>query len=175
MVAPGEAPDAMVNMCLWPSILLQLSNIATIVYCVPHFGVCLILTLTGGQLEKRRRQPTTKEAASEGRLLGSAFGVQVVCCWCWLVFINIVRTCILFKMTGDKHAKVLQPLHSGSGPWMMGAPVTDNWVSPWLSRHPNSQYSPTGSTRFDVRGGISPTTRPTCYVSKHTMVYDEGE
>ncbi len=27
---------------------------------------------------------------------------------------------------------------------------TTNWVSPWLSRHVGSQYSPTGSTRFDV-------------------------
>ena len=31
-----------------------------------------------------------------------------------------------------------------------GGPTTDNWVSPWLSRHVSSQYSPTGSTRFDV-------------------------
>ena len=27
----------------------------------------------------------------------------------------------------------------------------------------------------DARGGKFITTRPTCYVSKHTMVYDEGE
>jgi hypothetical protein len=27
----------------------------------------------------------------------------------------------------------------------------------------------------DARGGKFITTRPTCYVSKHTVVYDEGE
>jgi hypothetical protein len=30
--------------------------------------------------------------------------------------------------------------------------IMDNWVSPWLSRHPFSQYSPTGSTRSDAQG-----------------------
>ncbi len=30
---------------------------------------------------------------------------------------------------------------------------TDNWVSPWLSRHPNSQYSPTGSIVRDLMYG----------------------
>ncbi len=29
--------------------------------------------------------------------------------------------------------------------------------------------------RVDARGGKFITTRPTCYVSKHTMVYDKGE
>ncbi len=53
--------------------------------------------------------------------------------------------------------------------------TTDNWVSPWLSRPPLSQYSPTGSTRSDERGWKMVSTGPTCYVSKHTMVYDEGE
>ncbi len=48
--------------------------------------------------------------------------------------------------------------------------TSDNWVSPWLSCHPFSQYSPTGSTRSDERGWKMVSTRPTCYVSKHTMV-----
>ncbi len=52
---------------------------------------------------------------------------------------------------------------------------TDNWVSLWLSHHSFSQYSPTGSTQFDVQGGTFTTTRPTCYVSEHTMVYVKGE
>ena len=52
---------------------------------------------------------------------------------------------------------------------------TDSWVWPWLSRHPFSQYSPTGSTQFDVWRGIFTQYQATCYVSKHTMVYDEGE
>ena len=30
-------------------------------------------------------------------------------------------------------------------------------------------------TGFDVRRGKFTITRPTCYVSKHTVVYDEGE
>ena len=53
--------------------------------------------------------------------------------------------------------------------------TTGNWVSPWLSRHISSQYIPTSSTQIDERRGKFTTTRPTCYVSKHTMVYDEGE
>ena len=32
-----------------------------------------------------------------------------------------------------------------------------------------------GSTWSDAQGGKFTTTRPTCYVSKHTMVYNEGE
>ena len=52
---------------------------------------------------------------------------------------------------------------------------TDNWVCPWLSRHVSSQYSPTGSTRFDVWEDKFTRYKPTCYVSKHTMVYEEGE
>ena len=32
-----------------------------------------------------------------------------------------------------------------------------------------------GSMWSDAQGGKSTTTRPTCYVSKHTMVYDKGE
>jgi hypothetical protein len=51
----------------------------------------VFVILTGGQLEKRRRQPTTKKAASEGRLLYSSFGVQVeVVCWC-IFHITLVR------------------------------------------------------------------------------------
>jgi hypothetical protein len=53
--------------------------------------------------------------------------------------------------------------------------ITDNWVYPWLSRHPFSQYSPTGSTRSDVREEKTIITRPTYYVSEHTMVYNEDE
>ena len=41
----------------------------------------------------------------------------------------------------------------------------------WKKRKANC----TGSTWLMYRGGFSPGTRPTCYVSKHTMVYDEGE
>ena len=37
--------------------------------------------------------------------------------------------------------------------------TTDNWVSPWLSCHPFSRYSPTGSTWLMYGGGNSPSTR----------------
>ncbi len=57
----------------------------------------------------------------------------------------------------------------------IGSGITDSWVWPWLSCHPFSRYSPTGSTRFDVWVGIFTQYQATCYVSKHTMVYDEGE
>jgi hypothetical protein len=58
----------------------------------------------------------------------------------------------------------------------IGARGTDNWVSPWLSRHPFSQYSPTGSTWLMYRGDIHPVLyQATCYVSKHTTVYGKGE
>ena len=33
-----------------------------------------------------------------------------------------------------------------------GPTRTDSWVSLWLSRHISSQYIPTSSTQFDVRG-----------------------
>ncbi len=33
-----------------------------------------------------------------------------------------------------------------------GRAPMDNWVPPWLFRHPFSQYSPTGSTQSDERG-----------------------
>jgi hypothetical protein len=48
----------------------------------------------------------------------------------------------------------------GQGQWTPWS-STDNWVSPWLSRHPFSQCSPTSSTRVDVQGGKFTTTRPT--------------
>ena len=54
-------------------------------------------------------------------------------------------------------------------------PTTDSWVWPLLSRAPFSQNSPTNSTSADVQGGKFTTTRPTCYASKHTIIYDEGE
>jgi hypothetical protein len=55
-----------------------------------------------------------------------------------------------------------------------GGGATDNWVSPWLSRHSFSIQS-YGLYVADARGEKFITTRPTCFVSKHTVVYDIGE
>ena len=56
------------------------------------------------------------------------------------------------------------------------AAITDNCVSPWLSRHPFSvSVQSYGLYVADVRGGEFTQYQATCYVSKHTMVYDEGE
>ena len=55
---------------------------------------------------------------------------------------------------------------------------TDNWPG-YLLGFPATLFLRTVlsalPTWSDARGGKFTTNRPTCYVSKHTMVYDEGE
>jgi hypothetical protein len=73
--------------------------------------------------------------------------------------------------------KKLMALERGSGAMMASARALGTGTTGYLFSFPATLFlvQSYGLYVVDARGGKFITTRPTCYVSKHTMVYDEGE